>query len=277
MTEHHMGDTANEILETELPAMPAALASLGAEMQKEDPDFQRVSMLVNADVGLAAAVVKIANSPFVGLGRKIGSVQQAVLYLGLAEVFSVVTGLLLRRSFKGGGPAMERLWDTAARRASWMSWLSRGTGSVKSDRAYTCGLFEDCGMAVLLLRAPGYAQTLAQIESAENPRELERQQHGLDHVVLSQALMRSWGLPDSIALAVRHHHDIASLESLELPAEAQMLVALSACANEAIARSRGQAVTGWSQTREICGRILAVHPRQLDGKLDEMLAVRAAA
>jgi HD-like signal output (HDOD) protein len=272
-----MSNAANEILETELPAMPAALATLGAEMQKEDPDFTRVSTLVNADVGLAAAVVKIANSPYVGLGRKIGSVQQAILYLGLAEVFSVVTGLLLRRTFKGGGPAMERLWDTAARRASWMSWLTRGINAVKGDRAYTCGLFEDCGMAVLLLRAPGYAQTLAQLEGAGNARELEREQHGLDHVVLSQALVRAWGLPDTIALAVRHHHDILTLHELELPAESQMLVALSAVANEAIARAHGRPPQEWSTTREACARVLAVHERQIDDKLDELLAVRAAA
>jgi HD-like signal output (HDOD) protein len=272
-----MSDVANDILETELPAMPAALASLGAEMQKDDPDFQRVSILVNADVGLASAVVKIANSPYVGLGRKIGSVQQAILYLGMAEVFSVVTGLLLRRTFKGGGAAMERLWDIASQRASWMSWLSRGMNAVKGDRAYTCGLFEDCGMAVLLLRAPGYAQTLAQIEQADQPREVERQQHGLDHVVLSQALVRAWGLPDTIALAVRHHHDVDTLASLELPAETQVLVALSACANEAIARSQGRQPGHWSTARESCARILAVHPRQLDTKLDELLAVRAAA
>ena len=272
-----MSNAANEILETELPAMPAALASLSNEMQKEEPDFQRVSSLVNADVGLAAAVVKIANSPYVGLGRKIGSVQQAILYLGLAEVFSVVTGLLLRRTFKAGGPAMERLWDTAARRASWMSWLTRGINAVKSDRAYTCGLFEDCGMAVLLLRAPGYAQTLSQLEASPNARALEREQHGLDHVVLSQALVRAWGLPDNIALAVRHHHDIAMLADLELPAETQVLVALSACANEAIARSQGRAPDHWSTTREICARILAVPGRSIEDKLDELLAVRAAA
>jgi HD-like signal output (HDOD) protein len=272
-----MSNAANEILETELPAMPAALASLGAEMQKEDPDFQRVSVLVNADIGLAASVVKIANSPFVGLGRKIGSVQQAILYLGLAEVFSVVTGLLLRRSFKGNGPAMERLWDTAARRAGWMSWLSRGMNAVRSDRAYTAGLFEDCGMAVLLLRAPGYAQTLSQLEGAANAREIERQQHGLDHVVLSQALVRAWGLPDTIALAVRHHHDIAMLPDLELPAETQVLIALSACANQAIACSEERAPEDWSATREICARILAVEPRQLDEKLDELQSVRVAA
>jgi HD-like signal output (HDOD) protein len=272
-----MSNAANEILDTELPAMPAVLASLGAEMQKEDPDFNRVSTLVNADVGLASAVVKIANSPFVGLGRRIGSVQQAVLYLGMAEVFSVVTGLLLRRTFKGGGQEMERLWDAASRRAAWMSWLSRGVGAVKSDRAYTCGLFEDCGMAVLLLRAPGYAQTMAQLEASDNPRELERQQHGLDHVVLSQALVRAWGLPDTIALAVRHHHDILTLAELELPAETQVLVALSAFANEALWRAQGREGSGWGRVREACARILAIGPRQLDDKLDELLAVRAAA
>ena len=36
------------------------------------------------NVNPGGAVVKIANSPYVGLGRKIGSVQQAVLYLGMA-------------------------------------------------------------------------------------------------------------------------------------------------------------------------------------------------
>jgi HD-like signal output (HDOD) protein len=272
-----MSNAANQMLETGLPAMPAALVSLGAEMQKEDPNFTRVSTLVNADVGLAAAVVKIANSPHVALGRKIGSVQQAIVYLGLPEVYSVVTGLLLRRTFKRGGPAMERLWDTAARRASWMRWLTRGMNAVRGDRAYTCGLFEDCGMAVLLLRAPGYAQTLAQLEGAGNARELERQQHGLDHVVLSQALVRAWGMPDTIALAVRHHHDILTLHELELPAEARMLVALSAAANEAIARLQGRPRQDWSATREACARILAVPARHLDDKLDELLAVRAAA
>lgn len=272
-----MSNPASDILETELPAMPAALARIGAEMQKEDPDFHRVSTLVNADVGLAAAVVKVANSPFVGLGRKIGSVQQAVLYLGLAEVFSIVTGLLLRRTFRGGGPAMERLWDNAARRGAWMGWLTRGINAAKNDRAYTCGLFEDCGMAVLLLRAPGYAQTLDQLEAAPNLRELERQQHGLDHTVLSEALVRAWGLPEPIALAARHHHDVHALADLELPAEAQVLIALSACANEAIARSHGRQRDDWPATREACARVLAVNPRHLDDKLDEMLAVRAAA
>lgn len=269
--------SAEQILDIELPSMPTALIRLGVEMQKEDPDFLRVSELVNSDVGLAAAVVKIANSPYVGLGRRIGSVQQALMYLGLAEVFSVVTGLLLRRAFQAKDPLMERLWEVAARRAAWMRWLARGVSDVKSDRAYTCGLFEDCGMAVLLLRAPGYARTLAQLELAPNPQELERQQHGLDHVVLSQALVRAWGLPDEIALAVRYHHSAAQLDQLDLAPESRRLLALSASTNEALCRARGSPSKAWESNSPRIAQALDMSSQDLEARFDELLAVRAAA
>lgn len=268
---------SDDILETELPAKPAVLSQLGAEMQKEDPDFGRVSELVNADVGLASAVVKIANSPYVGLGRRIASVHQAVLYLGLGEVFSVVTGLLLRRSFKISTPEMERLWDVAGRRAGLMSWLARGLRVVNGERAYTCGLFEDCGMAVMLLRAPGYAATMLSMESAANPREIERDQHGLDHVVLSQALVRAWGLPDSIALAVRCHHDVDHLESLSITPESRSLVALSACANELIHRTTRRGVSVWQDCAEQVARVVGKPLAEIEALMSEALEVQQAA
>jgi HD-like signal output (HDOD) protein len=271
-----MSTTTDEILQTELPATPAVLSRLGVEMQQEDPDFARVSELIGADVGLASAVVKIANSPYVGLGRRIASVQQAVMYLGLSEVFGVVTGLLLRRSFKGGGAQMEQLWDAAARRAGFMSWLARQLRATNADRAYTCGLFEDCGMAVLLMRAPGYAQALPQLLAMPNPRETERQVHGLDHVVLSQALIRAWGLPDVIALAVKCHHDVADLESLSIAPEARTLVAVSAFGNEALRRQDG-VETQWPAHADQVARVLGRSPEDLEAQFDELLSLPVAA
>ncbi|MCW5619725.1 MAG: HDOD domain-containing protein [Burkholderiales bacterium] len=267
----------DEILQTELPAKPLMLSRLSVEMQKDDPDFMRVSELISADVGLASAVVKIANSPYVGLGRRIASVQQAVSYLGLAEVFGVVTGLLLRRSFKGGGAQMERLWDLAARRAGSMAWLARQLRSINSDRAYTCGLFEDCGMAVLLMRASGYAQTLAQIEHMSNPCDTEREKHGLDHVVVGQGLMQAWGLPDVIVAAVGCHHDIGKLESLPISAEARMLVALSAFANEALRHQEASGQSHWPAHVSVVARVLETSEQHIESWLEELPALAAAA
>ena len=238
---------AEQLLNVELPPRPSVLAELGVEMQKAEPDFDHVNELVNADVGLGAAVIKTANSPYVGLGRRVSSVQQAIYYLGLAEVFVIVTGLLLRRAFPSTDPNMEQVWQAAAKRAALMGHLARDLRGLPRDRVHTCGLFENCGMAVLLIYAPGYSHNVAQIEAAPNPQELERAQYGLDHTVIGDALVRTWGLSEEVALAVRHHHDLVKLNTLSLPLESRMLIALSTTVTEALARSAGRRREEWAE------------------------------
>jgi HD-like signal output (HDOD) protein len=151
---------------------------------------------------------------------------------------------------------MERLWDDSARRAGLMAKLAREARWVKPDRAHTCGLFENCGMAVLLLHAPGYREVFAQVEAAPDPQRFEREQYGLDHPVIGDALVRTWGLPETIALAVRHHHGIAELLRQPLPEESMVLVALSGLANEALARTRGRSGECWERDVEVLGKVL---------------------
>ena len=237
---------AEQLLMVELPPRPGVLAELGVEMQNAEPDFDRVSELVTADVGLGAAVIKTANSPYIGLGRRVTSVQQAIYYLGLAEVFVIVTGLLLRRAFPSADPHMEQVWEASAKRAALMGRLGHAQRGLPRDRVHTCGLFENCGVAVLLLHAPGYSRNFAQIDAAPNPHELERTQYGLDHTVIGGALVRTWGLSEEVALAVRHHHDLLELEALELPIESRTLIALSTAVAEALARSAGHKREEWA-------------------------------
>jgi HD-like signal output (HDOD) protein len=257
------------MLQVELPARPTVLMALSAEMQKEEADFHRVAELITADPGLGSAVVKTANSPYVGLGRKVSSVTQAIHYLGMGEVFSIVTGVMLRKVFAVNDARMERLWDEASRRAGLMSSLAREGRWLQPDRAHTCGLFEDCGMAVLLLHAPGYREIVGQVELAADPQELERSQYGLDHAVIGDALVRAWGLPEGIALAVRHHHRLDQLLRLGLPDDAMVLVALSALANEALARTRGRSCERWEHDVAVIGKVLGEPWPRLEERVAE--------
>src|SRR5262245_36768116 len=223
--------TAEKLLKAELPPRPAVLASLTEQMHSDDPDIGRVSALVSADVGLGAAVVKTVNSPYFGLGRQVASVQQAVTYLGLGAVFGIVTGALLRRSFPSSDALMERLWEDSARRGMLMGRLARDLKVLAPDRAYTCGLFEHCGMALLLMHAPGYAELLKQ--DPDDLQMFERERYGCDHAALGQALVRTWGLPEEIGLAVQHHHDLTRLDGLDVSWPARQLIALSVLVNQA--------------------------------------------
>ena len=258
---------AEQLLSVELPPRPSVLAELGLEMQKAEPDFDRVSELVNADVGLGAAVIKTANSPYIGLGRRVTSVQQAIYYLGFAEVFVIITGLLLRRAFPSADPVMEQVWMASAKRAGLMVRLSRDLRGLPRDRVHTYGLFENCGMAVLVLYAPGYSHSFAQIDAAPNPQELERTQYGLDHTVIGEALVRTWGLSEEVALAVRYHHDLLKLDALSLPLESRMLIALSTAATEALARSTGLRREEWAVEVDAAATTLGWTPADLEERI----------
>ncbi len=192
--------SADQLLQAELPPRPAVLTALNDEIQSEEPDLNRVSDLVSGDVGLAAAVIKTVNSPYFGLSRQLASVQQAVTFLGLAEVFGIVTGACLRRSFVSNDPMMEQIWDESAARGASMRRLASELHVLAPDRAYTCGLFENAGMALLLVHAPGYAHTASQAGGGMALMERERVRYGVDHPTLGQALMRTWDCPKSSRL-----------------------------------------------------------------------------
>ena len=268
---------ADKLLQAELPPRPTILASLTEQMHSEDPDLHRVSELVSADVGLASAVVKTVNSPYFGLGRHVASVQQAVTFLGLAEVFGIVSGALLRRSFPSKDPLMERLWDEAVMRGALMSRLARELRVLAADRTYTCGLFENCGMAVLLLQAQGYKEVLLHSSHSPGLQALERTRYGIDHATLGQALVRTWGLPDDLALAVRHHHDLAGLDGQDIPWTTRQLVTLSVMANEVIARRSAGPTQTWPEDAPSAARVLNLSQSELEQRLGAVGATLSAA
>lgn len=76
--------------------------------------MRKIAQLIGKDIALSAAMLKLVNSPFFGLSRKIDSPQQAVAILGLGNVTGIVTGLSLKSSL-GGGLNLERFWDSADR------------------------------------------------------------------------------------------------------------------------------------------------------------------
>jgi len=231
-------------IEIEFPARPGVLAKLTTELEAEDPDFRKVLELVNDDLGLAAEVVRTANSPYFGVSGRIGSVRKAINFLGLSHVFSLVTGVMLRRVFPDDDLLISELWENSTRRATIMARLARNT-SVPVDRAYTVGLFQDCGVAVLAALAPNYRLTWNEICWLPDATSVERHDHVLDHPTVSSSLVEQWGLPDEIAIAVRLHHDIDRLDTLKVSARACTLVALSAIANFVLARALSQNASLW--------------------------------
>ncbi|MGH8667565.1 MAG: HDOD domain-containing protein [Burkholderiales bacterium] len=210
VTTHVTSAAAAELIkEIGIPPCPAVLAEFMAESNHDEPDFRRLSHLINKDVALAASVLKTINSPFYGLTKKARTVQDALALLGLRETSRLIAGLLLRRAFASSqSPAMYEFWDASSRVAMIAAYLARELDVIRLDEAHTFALFRDCGVPVLLTRYPEYESLLAMTRSENERRrsEIERSRYGFDHALVSATLAQTWHLPTDMWQSIRIHN-----------------------------------------------------------------------
>ncbi len=235
-----------------IPPRPATLLELQAEISREEPDFQRVARLVASDVALAAAMLRIVNSPAYALRRPCDTLDQAVRMIGLKQIAQIVTGVMLRKSLRTDGPQLTRFWDVSGKRSFALSRLAAqlGGGTVEVDVAQSFGLFCDVGIPLLMQRFPDYGQTLrvCNDEKAGSVTELEQERHSTDHALIGSVMARSWGISKTVCQAIRLHHDYSVFQDAGIPDPVCRLIAMSLIAELAIQRfARLNTSTEWDK------------------------------
>lgn len=247
--ETHIGAQIRNI---GIPPRPLILTRIHNEMLKDEPDFRLLADIIGSDVGLSAGVMKVANSPYFGFGKKVRSVPEALLVLGLKVTVQTIAGIELRKTFKHV-PSLERFWDSAARSALLCAWLVQQLQDrlrLRADDAYTFGLFRDCGIPVLMIPFPEYAGILkrANAETTRSFTAIEDEVLSLNHAQVGAELGADWLMPEDICQAIRHHHEIGALRDALDPPPPRAAVELIAIAH--VAEHLIQKITGWNKTEE---------------------------
>ncbi|GLR11461.1 HDOD domain-containing protein [Chitinimonas prasina] len=242
---------ARTVLDIGIPPRPTILDILARELRSGEPDFGRIAQCVSEDVSLSAGLIKTANSPFFGFRVRARTVSHALTMLGINIAGKAIAGVALRNAFPAS-PALERFWDASARIAEYSGHLVGLLGvreGIRSDDAYTFGLFRDCGMPVLMRKFPAYRDTLLRANANPDKRftAIEDEDFPTNHAIVGCMLAQSWSLPEEICLAIRHHHDFLLMQSgaISLPPASRRLVALAQ-----LAEYIHQQHSGMNQTEE---------------------------
>ena len=255
-----------------IPPRPSLLADLQAELASSDPSPEAIGRIVARDVGMAGALLKLANSSLFG-GRRAKSIEQAILFLGINQVASLMTGLLARQAIPANSGALASFWDVSTKRSYAMMFLSRRLRIGAPDIAHTFGLFCDTGVPLLMERFPGYEATLldAAAETERAFTAVEDERHSTSHAAIGSLLARNWGLSSEVAWAILHHHDYPVLEDENTADAIRSLVALSLLAERAIRRYQGHAGSvEWDKGGERACAYLSLDEDETAELLDEL-------
>ncbi len=176
-----------------LPRVCAQLAQLTAQ---QVTDAAQLARLIQSDPALAGEIIRVANSPALRPRTAIVSLQQAVSWLGVAEVRNIAMAVMLRGEVftaPGHEPQTEELWKEAWLAGLWAKEIARERRK-HVESAFLAALMHRTGAALAL-------KILSRFEAQRRGR-LDARLFG-DLVVefepaLGRLLMNNWLLPKDV-------------------------------------------------------------------------------
>lgn len=187
-----------------LPAMPRTVSELLSEMNKEDPSPKRVGELIGHDPALTTRVLRLSNSAFFRVSRKIGSADEAVALLGMTHVRSLVMAAALGASFKNvPGVDLKQFWRYSLRAAefarSLASLLHQNQGT-----AFTAGLIHGIGILIMHIAMP---DEMVAVDMTTLPLDLQRAEvekatFGYCYAEVGSGMAEKWQFPPDMVSAL---------------------------------------------------------------------------
>ena len=194
------------------PLVSSMVAQLVRSVESEHITAAELSRQIAGDAVLASHLLRLVNSSFYGMSRRIGTVADALAVLGFNMVRRIVTAVVMQR------PVLAHLPDTPATREFWRHQLlcaalarfvHRRSGADGEEVAYMAGLLHDIGKLAMFVRWPRDYGELLQSPSTGDGALIadERARFGFDHAQAGGALLHQWNLPEAIVLAIASHAD----------------------------------------------------------------------
>ncbi|MEM9753521.1 MAG: HDOD domain-containing protein [Planctomycetota bacterium] len=195
----------------------------------EDPNStaQDLNKVITNDPALGARILKVVNSAFYGLPGQIGSINRAIVLLGLNAVKNIAIAASLAKLFRGGKVCScfdaKELWTHSIASATATKMLAEKAGLGLPDEAFLAGLIHDIGLMVeMQARRAEFVEAIETSHSqGRSLREVEAELIGATHEQFGQALCKLWKFPVSFQNVAGYHH-----RPLELPEDCRALPSL---------------------------------------------------
>ena len=212
----------------------------------EDPNStaQDLHKVIANDPALCSRVLKVVNSSFYGLPGQIGSINRAIVMLGLNAVKNIAISASLAKLFRGGelcpNLAARDLWVHSITTAAACKLLADTLGMGVPDEAFLAGLIHDIGVMVEL---QSDRKKLVDVVGRLNMKDgvpanemltLEREVYGADHQAFGAGLCEKWKFPKAFAAVTGNHHN-----PLDLPSGGRSLACLVYIADRLAGETQG--------------------------------------
>lgn len=176
-----------------------------------------VAQVIGQEPGLAARVLRVANSAYYGASGKVATIERAFVLLGVDAVRGIAAAACLNRAtvraIQASPIEIESMQRHAVAVACAAESLARVSHRSLAAEAFIAGLLHDFGVTLQLqVDRARLLEVIAALRAdpQRNPREVEQSLGCVGHERCAALVFRAWNLPESLIAAVSHHHEPAA-------------------------------------------------------------------
>ncbi len=195
-----------------LPTLPQVVELVISMIEDPNTTASQLAAVISKDQALMAKVLKVVNSAYYGMPRKISTLNQATVILG----FSTIKNLVLSASIFGAfddrysNQRFNRVkfWEHSIGTAVGARVLSKRIGLGNPEELFVAGLVHDIGKVVIDEYLHEDFLKILDIVETRNVRILDAEQEVLNfgHPILGEWVASKWNLPQDLVAAIAYHH-----------------------------------------------------------------------
>ena len=135
---------------TTVPSLPALYIELLELLKSPDATIKQVGAIIEKDIGMTAKILQLVNSAYFGIPRQVSSTVQAVSFLGLETVKTLVLSVQVFSQFdqsKLPNFSVDGLWRHSVRTATYVRKIAQAENFDRkvTDTAFMVGMLHDVG------------------------------------------------------------------------------------------------------------------------------------
>jgi HD-like signal output (HDOD) protein len=194
----------------QLAPAPRTLGRVLQLLRQPDSGIHAIAELIRCDSGLAADVLRCANSAYYSRGLRVAAINDAVQVIGFHETVRIVSFVAVRqtthRDLGSYGITAEDFWTESLFNGLFLEALSRRVGGIDPGEAYTVGLLRFLGRLAINQAIDDLGFGLFWDRSVPL-LEWERENVGHTQAEIGAQLLRKWAFPEHMASAVEMQDD----------------------------------------------------------------------
>ncbi len=204
---------------SELPTLPKLHEELTEKIKTNDYSLEEITSIVEQEPVISSRILQLVNSSYYGLVREVVSIRDAVSYLGIDCLRSLVLNLELfsKISTKQLAPSysLEKMQIHSLRSAQLSKRIINQP--LWADLVYSSALLHEVGLLIMAYTMPEeYENTWQEFISSDDSLVcVQKKMLGFSYADVGAYLLSLWDLPFSIIEIVATHHQPSMLGDTE--------------------------------------------------------------